>query len=297
MKTKEIENIGVGGRIQELSLANPGCAVTPLVNGGAIIEVGKTPLNLADLDLGLGTTVVRMYRCPIGDDYDRLEQIAEKLADPGAQKQFLRAYKELSSMLDREFLYNFSASQKKLIKRETGCMIGSGAFLKITTDDWTRWPYLLLFSGSPALSAIISDGSRYRTAADQLHDLEMAQEYAKRSRKLCLLRLGKLFYNVDIIDDGFFHYGDYPCHTIDTANQKIYLTSKPSMERKNLFLGGRFGDIIFSPRPGREEDITTPVLTGFEDGAEKEGRKIIPNVIRNCRGVALRSTYSYCPNK
>ena len=178
-----------------------------------------------------------------------------------------------SSMLDREFLYNFSASQKKLIKRETGCMIGSGAFLKITTDDWTRWPYLLLFSGSPALSAIISDGSRYRTAADQLHDLEMAQEYAKRSRKLCLLRLGKLFYNVDIIDDGFFHYGDYPCHTIDTANQKIYLTSKPSMERKNLFLGGRFGDIIFSPRPGREDDITTPVLTGFEDGTEKEGRE------------------------
>ena len=104
MKTKEIENIGVGGRIQELSLANPGCAVTPLVNGGAIIEVGKTPLNLAGLDLGLGTTVVRMYRCPIGDDYDRLEQIAEKLADPGAQKQFLRAYKELFSILDRMFL-------------------------------------------------------------------------------------------------------------------------------------------------------------------------------------------------
>ena len=98
-----------------------------------------------------------------------------------------------------------------------------------------------------------------------------------------------------MLEDAFFHYTDYPYHTIDTAHQKIYLASKPSMERKNLFLGGRFWDIIFGPRPGREEDITTPVLTGFEDGTEKEGRKVIPNVIRNCRGVALRSTYSYCP--
>ena len=292
MKTIERENICIRDWIQE---PEQGCVVSPLVNGGTVIEAGKAPLNLTGLDLGLGTTVVRMYRCPIGDAYDRLEQIAKMLSDPGSQKRFLRAYKELSAMLDAEFISPFTPAQKKLIKRETGCIIGNGSFLKISTDDKERYPYLLLFSGSPALSRIISDGSRYRTAADQLHDFEMAQKYARRSRKLCLLRLGKSFYNTDVLDDAFFHYTDYPYHTIDTASQRIYLASKPSMERKNLFLGGRFGDIIFGPRPGREDDITTPVLTGFENGTEEKGRKIIQNVIRNCRGVALRSTYGYRP--
>ena len=295
MKIKE--NICVEGRIWDLEQDNPGCVVSPLVNRGAIIETedAEVPLTLTGLDFGLGTAVVRMYRCPIGDAYDRLEQIAKMLADPGSQKRFLRAYKELSATLDAEFHCNFSAPEKKAIKRETGCIIGNGSFLKTSTDDKERYPYLLLFSGSPALSRIISDGSRYQTAADQLHDFKKAQEYARRSRKLCLLRLGKSFYNTDVLDDAFFHYTDYPYHTIDTAHQKIYLASKPSMERKNLFLGGRFWDIIFGPRPGREEDITTPVLTGFESGTEEKGRKIIQSVISNCRGVALRSTYSYHP--
>lgn len=295
MKIKEIENICAGGKIQELGLVNPGCAVTPLADGGAVIEAGKAPLNLVGLDLGLGTVVVRMYRCPIGDAYDRLEQIAEILATPGSQKRFLRTYKDLSAILDTKFICPFTPTQKRLIKRETGCIIGNGSFLKISTDDKERYPYLLLFSGSPALSRIISDGSRYQTSADQLHDFEAAQEYARRSRKLCLLRLGKFFYDTDVLEDAFFHYTDYPYHTIDTANQKIYLASKPSIERKNLFLGGKFGDIVFGPQPGKEDDITTPVLNGFESGTEEKGWKIIPKVLRNCRGVVLRSTYSYRP--
>ena len=192
MKIKENENICVGERIWSLEQENPGCVVSPLANGGAIIETEgvEDSLTLTGLDLGLGTTVVRMYRCPIGDAYDRLEQIAKMLSDPGSQKRFLRAYKELSAMLDAEFISPFTPAQKKLIKRETGCIIGNGSFLKISTDDKERYPYLLLFSGSPALSKIISDGSRYQTASDQLHDFEMAQKYARRSRKLCLLRLG-----------------------------------------------------------------------------------------------------------
>ncbi len=219
MKTIERENICIRDWIQE---PEQGCVVSPLVNGGTVIEAGKAPLNLTGLDLGLGTTVVRMYRCPIGDAYDRLEQIAKMLSDPGSQKRFLRAYKELSAMLDAEFISPFTPAQKKLIKRETGCIIGNGSFLKISTDDKERYPYLLLFSGSPALSKIISDGSRYQTASDQLHDFEMAQKYARRSRKLCLLRLGKSFYNTDVLDDAFFHYTDYPYHTIET----VFLTEK-----------------------------------------------------------------------
>lgn len=142
MKTIERENICIRDWIQE---PEKGCVVSPLVNGGAVIEVGKAPLNLTGLDLGLGTTVVRMYRCPIGDAYDRLEQIAKMLSDPGSQKRFLRAYKELSATLDAEFHCNFSAPEKKAIKRETGCIIGNGSFLKTSTDDKERYPYLCFF--------------------------------------------------------------------------------------------------------------------------------------------------------
>lgn len=116
MKTIERENICVRDWIQK---PEQGCVVNPLVNGGALIETdgAKAPLSLTGLDWGLGTAVVRMFRCPIGNDYDRLEEIAEKLADPGAQKQFLRAYKGLSAMLDTEFFCNFTAPREKGYKK------------------------------------------------------------------------------------------------------------------------------------------------------------------------------------
>jgi len=290
MGTKDSFQFKAGEKIKTLAQANPGHIVKPLINAGTVIEVGGPPLNLMDFDIGSGTALLHLYRSTI--DYEKMDHCVGRLTSRGSYDEFMRCYKIMAKLLDK-FHYRFTPEKRRVIASETGVLTGPSAFVKVSSDGRTCYPWLLLSASYPTLARIVTDGRNYARVEDQMEDLRLLQKYAASSREFCVKRLCLLYYDTRYIDEVASDYEDHPSHEVSVGENKIYLSSRHSQEEKNLSLGGRFGDTLYRLKPNVEP--RTPVLTEFAEETESIGKEILSRVLKGCRGIVLATLYLFKP--
>lgn len=254
--------------------------IYPLSNFGAVVNCAYGNLCLTDYDMGKGTFIVRLIRKTV--DFEKADQCTRLLTDSGDRKVMIRSYKKISSTLD-QFAYKFTPAEKKQIMQEMGRM-NDKSFLEISCDSKWGSTWILYHSGAKVLSNIITqaDPERYTSVGAWLEDLRLVQKIGAMSRRVAIHRFFSEYYGTSNFEDVSIYTGDHPYHVVRPGAMKVYLASRPTTGRLNLFLCGiRDGAMFYQPRNRRSVRGAQIGLSGC--GRIAEPADVIPQeLIDDC---------------